>query len=431
MAVFPRSPEKAGRLRCRAMAWRIDESVIRGEIDNRARDRVTGLIWFAGLAEPVELALEGNAWRDLAGRRLEFVNPVVVKPPLSAEQAEGFALRQHGTIGDCTASRRVKVPEVTMDELMELCRQRKPFPWHWGNSLYLEWFSTANGRVVIESASYLLTVSPDIAWDMTPEEEEAQRRKNAEAMGGFMQRLGESVMGEDGGAQFEDKAWSESRPQSEAEAEKMQADSDLLADRINARLEREGPDADYEKILEEELERRRKERGETPPTPEEEARRAEWIDDMNRAAEEAMANPDPDVLEEIRRKHPLAERAFELASRLMKEPDARGWLPDDVGEEHPLIELGSSVAKSAAKFAGALNGREWPPTVDLCAGVLVRLKRAREFFDDALRAAEACAEEGLGEEKWLAAVRAELDELARAGDALIAELRAKLERGCD
>ena len=112
MAVFPRSPEKAGRLRCRAMAWRIDESVIRGEIDNRARDRVTGLIWFAGLAEPVELALEGNAWRDLAGRRLEFVNPVVVKPPLSAEQAEGFALRQHGTIGDCTASRRVKVPEV-------------------------------------------------------------------------------------------------------------------------------------------------------------------------------------------------------------------------------------------------------------------------------------------------------------------------------
>jgi hypothetical protein len=203
------------------MGWRIDESVIRGEIDNRTRDRVTGRIWFAGLAEPVELALEGNAWRDLAGRRLEFVNPVAVKPPLSAEQAAGLAQRQQGVIGDCTASRKVKVPEVTMEEFRELHRQRKPFPWHWGNSLYLEWFSTANGRVVIESASYLLTVSPDIAWDMTPEEEEAQRRKNAEAMGGFMQRLGESMMGEDGGAQFEDKAWNESHPQSEAEAEKM------------------------------------------------------------------------------------------------------------------------------------------------------------------------------------------------------------------
>jgi hypothetical protein len=98
------------------MAWRIDESVIRGEIDNRTRDRVTGRIWFAGLAEPVELALEGNAWRDLAGRRLEFVNPVAVKPPLSA--AAGFAQRQSGVIGDCTASRKVKVPEVTMEELI-------------------------------------------------------------------------------------------------------------------------------------------------------------------------------------------------------------------------------------------------------------------------------------------------------------------------
>jgi len=181
------------------MAWRIDESVIRGEIDNRTRGRVTGRIWFAGLAEPVELDLTGDAWRDLAGRRLEFVNPVAVKPPLSADAVAGFARRQTGTIGDCTASRRVKVPEVTMDELMELFEQRKPFPWHWGNSLYLEWFSETNGRVVIESASYLLTVSPDIGWDMTAEEEEAQRGKNAEAMGGFMEQLGEAVAGEEGG----------------------------------------------------------------------------------------------------------------------------------------------------------------------------------------------------------------------------------------
>ena len=150
------------------MAWRIDESVIRGEIDNRTRDRVTGRIWFEGRAEPVELNLTGNAWRDLAGRRLEFVNPVAVKKPLSADDIGGFAKRQTGTIGDCTASRKVKVPEVTMDELMELFKQRKPFPWHWGNSLHLEWFSETNGRVVIESASYLLTVSPDRSMWQSP-----------------------------------------------------------------------------------------------------------------------------------------------------------------------------------------------------------------------------------------------------------------------
>jgi hypothetical protein len=413
------------------MAWRIDQSVIRGEIDNRTRDRVTGRIWFEGRDGPVELDLTGNAWRDLAGRRLEFVNPVAVKPPLSADEVAGFAQRQSGAIGDCTASRRVKVPQVSMEEVLECYKQRKSFPWHWGNSLYLEWFSSANGRVVIESASFLLTISPDITWDMTSAEEEIQRGKNAAAMGGFVQHLGETMMGDDGGAQYEDKAWNESQPQSEAEAEKMQDDSDRLADRINARLACEGPDADYEKILKEELERRAQERGEKSLAPEEEAKRTEWIEEMNRAAAEALANPDPALDEEFEREHPLAEKAFELSVRLMKEPDARGWLPDDVGEEHPLVELGSSAAKAGAKLAGALNGREWPPTADLCAGVLVRSKRAREFLDDALRAAEACAEEGLGEEKWLAGVRTELEEIAQAADVLIAELRAKLERGCD
>ncbi len=413
------------------MAWRIDQSVIRGEIDNRTRDRVTGRIWFEGRDGPVELDLTGNAWRDLAGRRLEFVNPVAVKPPLSADEVAGFAQRQSGAIGDCTASRRVKVPQVSMEEVLECYKQRKSFPWHWGNSLYLEWFSSANGRVVIESASFLLTISPDITWDMTSAEEEIQRGKNAAAMGGFVQHLGETMMGDDGGAQYEDKAWNESQPQSEAEAEKMQDDSDRLADRINARLACEGPDADYEKILKDELARRAQERGEKPLTPEEAAKRTEWIEEMNRAAAEALAHPDPELEAELEREHPLAEQAFELSVRLMKEPDARGWLPDDVGEEHPLVELGSSAAKAGAKLAGALNGREWPPTADLCAGVIVRLKLAREFLDDALRAAEACAEEGLGEEKWLAAVRAELEALARDTDALIAELRAKLERGCD
>jgi hypothetical protein len=413
------------------MAWRIDESVIRGEIDNRTRGRVTGRIWFEGVTAPVELDLAGNAWRDLAGRKLEFVNPVAVKPPLLTSTDAGFGLQQQGVIGDCTASRRVKVPEVSMDELMELYRQRKPFPWHWGNSLYLEWFSVVNGRVVIESASFLLTVSSDITWDMTPEEEVTQRKKNSEAMTGFMQQLGEAVAGDDSGAQFEAPAWNEGAPQSEAEAETMQRDSERLSDRIRARLRSEGPEADYAKIMEEELARRARERGEKPLTPEDEAARARWIEEMNRAAAEAAAHPDPEIEEEIRQQHPLADRMFKLSLRLMKEPEARGWVPHDAVEEHPLIELGSSAMKVGAKLAGALNGREWPPTIDLCAGVMVRLKRAREFLEDTLRAGEACAEEGLAEERWLAAVRGELEQIARETDGLITDLRAKLERGCD
>ena len=87
------------------MAWRIDEEVIRGEIDNRTRGRVTGRIWLAGRNAPVELDLAGNAWRDLAGRRLEFVNP---EPKAGQFPLEGFAARPTGVIGDCTASRKVK-----------------------------------------------------------------------------------------------------------------------------------------------------------------------------------------------------------------------------------------------------------------------------------------------------------------------------------
>src|ERR1039458_9558257 len=170
------------------MAWRIDESVIRGAIDNRGRGWVTGRIWFLGRDAPVEFELAGNAWRDLAGRQLEFVNPAP-KPG----KLETFVARQTGVIGDCTASRKVKVPDIPMEQIGEYYAARKPFPWHWDNSLYFEWFSPTNGRVVIESASFQLTIAPDIMWEMTPAEEDAQRRANAEAMKNCMDKLGEAA----------------------------------------------------------------------------------------------------------------------------------------------------------------------------------------------------------------------------------------------
>jgi len=53
------------------VAWRIDEFLVRGEIDNRVRGRVTGRLWFAGREDPVEIDLVGNGWRDVAGWRQE------------------------------------------------------------------------------------------------------------------------------------------------------------------------------------------------------------------------------------------------------------------------------------------------------------------------------------------------------------------------
>ena len=57
------------------MAWRIHDSVQRGEIDNRERGVVRGKVWLHGLAEPVALELKGNACPDLAGCLLTFENP--------------------------------------------------------------------------------------------------------------------------------------------------------------------------------------------------------------------------------------------------------------------------------------------------------------------------------------------------------------------
>jgi hypothetical protein len=411
------------------MAWRINENVIRGEIDNRVRGRVTGRIWFAGRDAPVEFELAGNAWRDLAGRQLEFVN-LAPKPG----RLEVFSGRQTGVIGDCTASRKVKVPDIPMERIGEYHAARKPFPWHWGNSLYFEWFSTIYGRVVIESASFQLTISSDIAWEMTRVEEDAQRQANAEAMKNCMDKLGEAaVRASSPGMESvtADAEWGENKPLTEEEAEKMQEESDRLVDRIQARLEREGPNADYGKILEEELDRRRIERGEAPLTFDQEAERAEWGEERNRAAEEILSNPDPELEAEFRTKHPVAVQASDFGVRLMQETETRGWVPTDASIEHPVVDMVSSVMKAGAKFAGALNGKAWPPAVDSCAGRIVRLKRARGYLDHALLAAEACAQLELTDAAWLAGVQCELNTLAHASDELIGELRTRLERGFD
>ena len=403
------------------MAWRIQEQVVRGVIDNRTRGRVTGRIWFAGRAAPIELSLAGNAWRDLAGRRLEFVNP---EP--KAGSLESLAAQQDGVIGDCTASRKVKVPDIPLDQISEYDDARKPFPWHWGNSLYLEWHSRENGRVVIESTDFQLTIGPDITWEMSESEEEKQRRENARALTEFMENLIEAS--EDASEPWEPPA---SSPTTEAEAERMQADSDRLMDRIQARLNREGPDADYDKILEEELERRDRERGRPPPAPEEVARSAEWIEEMNRATDEVLKNPDPELEAERAIKHPLAKRSFKLSLRLVRQTEQRGWVPDHASAEHPVAELRDRVLRASVKFAGALNGEPWPPAVDFCAHTIVRLKRARGYLDDALAAADACAEEHLVDAAWLSEVRQEVESYAQECDMLIDELRTRLNRGSD
>ncbi len=349
------------------MAWRIDQPVIRGEIDNRTRGRVTGRIWFVGRDDPVELDLAGDAWRDLAGRRLEFVNPDP-KP----QDLAGFGARQTGTIGDCTASRKVKVPEIPLEEIGDYYAARKPFPWHWGNSLYLEWFSTGNGRVVIESASYQLTIDPDVTWEMTVAEEEAQRRANAEGMAGFFMQLGQTVAdAHKAKSDAVDDASPSGENEAPADAEPSPADGDPN-DLLNA------PAPEFETV------------GGLPPPPQ----------------------------------HPLAQRAFALHQRLRQEATEQNWVAADATDADPLADLILSIRRAARHFADALNPQTWPPPEPRQEATLAGLQRARAFLSHALLAAAFCAQEKLVDDNWLAGFQREANAICHQGDLLTGELRS-------
>jgi hypothetical protein len=166
------------------VAWRIDEHVVRGEIDNRIKGQLTGTLWLHDRVNPVILDLCGNPWRDLAGLRIRFSNPNA-KPGLP----DGFADVQTGVVGDITASRKVRVPDCSMEEFIAGYKTDRIFTFHMANSLYLEWFSQRNGRVVIESASYQLEIDGTPTWQMTEAEEMEQLTANQQAITGFMNHL--------------------------------------------------------------------------------------------------------------------------------------------------------------------------------------------------------------------------------------------------
>src|SRR5215471_2985648 len=120
------------------MAFRIHDSVVRGEIDNRVKGVVRGRIWVEGKSKPLVLELEGNAWPDLAGCLLTFTNPL---ERVRDQHLDSLSPTQRGVIGDLTASRKVRVFDVPLDEALAMIRRKEKPPEHMDNSLYLEWFS--------------------------------------------------------------------------------------------------------------------------------------------------------------------------------------------------------------------------------------------------------------------------------------------------
>ena len=113
------------------MAFRLHDSVVRVEIDNRSKGIVRGKIWLEGRAEPVTLELKGNAHSDLAGCLLTFTNPLKRIPH---PHLDSLNLIQRGSIGDLTASRKVRVFDIPLDETNATLKCKAKPPEQMANS---------------------------------------------------------------------------------------------------------------------------------------------------------------------------------------------------------------------------------------------------------------------------------------------------------
>ncbi len=371
------------------MAWRIDDAVAHGEIDNTVEGRTTGRIWLEGRDEPLFLSLEGDCWRDLAGTRLQFENP----DPKPSPDADALDVDQAGVIGDMTASRKARVPLASGEELQSLQRNGGQIHSAWKNILYLEWFSEINGRVVIESGSYQLSISPH-EWEMDEDAEEAQKLANLNSMRDFMAQVirrrdpdgPEPEMAEE----LDEFAW-----------EERLKESDRLTDAYQEVLEKYMEDADSEQkeafvmgwdgLLDALAER--DEAGEDiyeddGPGSFSRGGGGGFDDDEDEDDDEDQEDEhgfrpsdDPDDEDE----HPLQVRAQALALRAMD------LIEREAGPGTPSYRLITNLLQVSGKLAGALNGRGsgYEPETGF---VLAVLKRCLSWLNEAMGACQELAE---------------------------------------
>jgi PAS domain-containing protein len=399
------------------MAFRIHDSVEHGEIDNRVRGVVSGKIWVEGRAEPVILELKGNASPDLAGCLLKFCNPQRRIPHPGLDSLRPV---QRGTIGDLTASRKVRVFDIPMPEAYLMCQRGEKPPEHMANCLYLEWFSEQNGRVVIESVDYTLEISPP-EWQLTPDEDKQRACQAAVGMDEFMQKLTEAVEQHQRGQKDPEAEWDEH------DYEKFMKECDARTDKYMELLEKYGDSPEAE-------ERIAKEMGWLRELTEEEAEiEKQRIEEMNRACEEALkeppAEPEPhrEGIDWIRTsdgdlRHPLQHRCFESAFKVWHECDELGLAES---EDNDLQQFIFEFQTTGVKLGGALDGIARAEGFSDKAFSVAYLKRALDHLHKAQAGLEAVAPKNLLPEEIVSGARKELFEIREGILQLMDEFRGR------
>ncbi len=393
------------------MAWRLNHSIVRGELDNRVKGEVTGRIWLMGQEDPVELRLLGDCLRDIAGCLIEFEN---MAP--RADELVGLDVLQEGVVGDITASRKVRILGVSPEKARDLRKSKQQVPGTIANCLYVEWFSETNGRVVVESTEYEVTISMH-EWRMTREESVDQKDLNQDAFKEWMERLA------DEGDLYEED-FDDYEPMNEFEWEQRLRESDALTDKFSAVLEKYMDHPDRDKLVAREM-------GWT------------WLEEAIDAEERGVfereeldfddidplePNPVTEGVDWIRTDrgritHPLAAKAYKTAMDMWHFCDGMGLLKDDQGDED-LRDMIFRAQTLSAKLAGALNGLAYDPDVE--GGFIVaHLKRALRHFDGAIEASKRVRENKLLSEERLDEFCSDLFRIRQDMLGLMARFRQK------
>ena len=374
------------------MAWRLDQHVIKGEIQNRIPGKVTGLIWLKGLNQPVELKLKGNCYRDLAGAKLVFENPESTEGNYT-----GLDICQEGVVGDITASKKVKIPvdpETAIGKFVD-----GKIPYVIGNCLYLEWFSERNGRVLIETTDYRWTVTLP-HWSLSENEEIEQRLRNQQAMFDFMDNLANAIEPEDdplpSSGEMNEFQW-------EAYLQKSDARSDMLMELF----EKYGDDPKCEELVAEAM-------GweiESIDYPDEE----DELWDENGLLNEGKPSPD-----EYLPKHPLISEMMDVTSWIFFETESRKLLNEE--SSNPWNQLLWHSQLTVSKLIGALE--EVAEGVDPEPGfVVATLKRALHLIHMTISTLEAASSLQEEKESWQVDIRKALFNMRESTLNLMQEYR--------
>ena len=396
------------------MAWRIHEHVLRGEIDNRTRGRVTGRIWLAGVKEPLVLDLEGDCDSDLAGCLLQFENPnpieLTTRPP---------AFQQIGTAGEITGARKVRVFDVPVADAIAMTRRGEKPPESRGNALYVEWFSDLSGQIVIESSDYRLQVS-DPLWRFTAEE--LAERESARAEGNTAFEA--AIEADDTGGE-----WDEFR------SEQLLRESDMVGEKYRRLLEKYQSHPDSERIiaremgwswLEEALDEQEQSKAADNEADDAFGDDLDFVDDED---DEPLPDPAKEGIDWVhdeergRVVHPISKHANDALHALLDELKAAGHFPDC--DDEALGDFVGHFMTLSAKLAGALGAlARGGPGVD--AGLTIAwLKRALDIHNQALLAGKALEGTEFLSEESLGKHRSELFAIREEMLALIARLRGK------